>query len=120
MNTYLDNVIWTNHALSRLEERKLPKNIALETFHYPDSTNPGKKTGTTELTKQVGKHTVTLIVKQSEKGEWIVLSAWVDPPYYGTMDYEKRQKYNQTMREWRKAGFWRKIWIEIRGLFKLQ
>lgn len=119
MSTQDRNVIWTNHALSRLAERKLPHKLALETFQYPDSTRPGKQIGTREVTKRFGRHVVTLITKQNEKGEWIVLSAWVDPPYYGTTDYEKRQKYNQYMKEWRSAGFWGKIWLEIKGLFRL-
>ena len=112
-------VIWTNHAIERMGQRKLSQEYAYQTFAHPDKQISGKQPGTIESQKQFGKHYVTVISKQNERGEWIVLSCWVDPPMHGTADYDKKQKYNKYRNEYRNASFWGKIWLEVKGLFGL-
>lgn len=109
-NRTYGGVIWTNHALDRLEERQLPQEMAWETFQHPDHSYPGKQSGTTEAIKKFGTSTVTIISKQNERREWIVLSCWIDPPLPGTADYKKKQAYHR----YQKATFWGKIWLTLR------
>ena len=112
-------IIWTNHALQRLNERKLDQALALQAFQHPDSSFAGKQQGTTEFHKRFERSVVTIIATQNEKKEWIVLSCWVDPPMYGTTDYEKKQKYHSYMKKYRSAGFWGRVWMDIKSiLFK--
>ncbi len=111
-NNRYGGVIWTNHALERLGQRGLSQHMALETFKSPDKKMAGKKSGSIELQKKFNTSTVTVIAAQSEKKEWLILSCWIDPPYYGTRDWKDRQYY----REYQKAGFWGKLWI----IFKKQ
>ncbi len=103
---YFGNAIWTNHALERLEQRKLPQDLAWKAFQYPDKTIPGKQTGSTEYQKYVGNSLVTVIAKKNEEGEWIILSCWVDPPLPGTIDYIKKQDYVSSRKQENKS-YWR-------------
>lgn len=115
-NQQYGNVIWTNHALERLHQRKLPQHIAYLAFQKPDERFRGKNPGTWELqrkytvpnTEQTA--TITLIVKQNERKEWLILSAWIDPPIYGTADHKKREAWKQ----YKKSGFWGKLWYVIK------
>lgn len=102
-------LIFTNHALQRLDERRFPIAMAADTFNQPDASGPAKQPGAVEFRRQFGTSTVTVIAKQNERREWIVLSCWIDPPLPGTKDYKQRQRYHA----YRKAGFWRKIWLTI-------
>ena len=110
-NQYYGGLIWTNHALSRLDERGLSQNLAWQTFQKPDEQLRGKNPGTTEFRKKIEQSLITLIAKPNEKGEWVVLSCWIDPPLYGTKDYHKKQAYLK----YKKAGFWGKVWYTLKS-----
>ncbi len=114
---YYGGAIWTHHAIERMQQRKLPQDLALAAFQHPDQSLNGKQSGTQEYRKRIDNHTVTIIAKKNEKGEWLILSTWVDPPFYGTADYDKKQKYNDYMRAYRKASFLGKIWLELKSAF---
>lgn len=107
----MNDLIFTNHALERIKDRKIAKEHILQTFFYPDDEFDGKKPNTTEFVKHLGNSTITLIAKQNEKKEWIALSAWIDPPHPGTIDYKEKERY----RAYKKSGFWGKIWLTIKS-----
>lgn len=117
---HYQGVIWTNHAIERMQQRKMTQDYAYQTFAYPDRQIPGKQSGTTEYQKRFGKHYVTVIAKQNEKGQWIVLSCWMDPPMYGTADYEKKQQYNKYMKDYRKSSFLGRIWKDLLYAFGIK
>jgi hypothetical protein len=103
---YYAGAIWTNHALERLDQRGLSQDLAGRTFNAPDKSFPGKQAGTIEYQKRFGTSLVTVIAKQNEKNEWIILSCWIDPPLAGTQDHKKQQQW----RNYQKASFWGKMW----------
>ncbi len=105
------DIIFTNHARTRLQERKLLETMALETILYPDSSNTGKKTGTKEFKKRFDASTVTVIATQNNQQQWVILSCWIEPPFPGTKDYDHRQRYHA----YKKAGFWKKLWITVKN-----
>lgn len=92
---YYGGIIWTNHALERLGQRGLSQDLAWQTYRYPDSSFKGKQSGTTEYRKRFEKSLITLIAKQNEKKEWIVLSCWIDPPLAGSIDAKKKDDYKK-------------------------
>ena len=92
-------VIWTNHALERLKGRKLPQDIAWKAFRYPEETNKGKKQNTFEFIKKLDIYTVSVIAKQNEKREWVILSCWIDPPLAGSVDLMKTDQ-NKSIGSW--------------------
>lgn len=105
----MNNLIFTNHALKRISDRKMNKSMILQAFTSPDRKNKGKNPDTTEFIKHTGSSTITLIAKQNEKNEWIALSAWIDPPFPGTKDYKDRKRYLA----YQNAGFWGKLWLTL-------
>lgn len=111
-SSYFGGAIWTNHALERLGQRGLSLDMAAKTFKNPDKKIPGKKSGSYEFQKKFDSSYVTVIATQNEKKEWIIMSCWIDPPYYGTRDWKEKQYY----RAYQKAGVWGKLWI----IFKRQ
>ena len=112
-NQHYGGVIWTNHALDRLHQRKLPQHIAFLAYQEPDSRITGKQPGTTELHKQYGRSHITLIARQNERKEWLILSAWIDPPLPGTLDHKK----NTAWKKQKKSGFWGKLWYQVKKQF---
>jgi hypothetical protein len=99
------NLIWTNHALDRLADRKLDQNLAWQAYRYPDEVLQGKEAGTTEYRKRIHTSLITMIIKKDD-GKQIVLSCWIDPPLSGTQDDRKRQDWKR----YQKASWWMK-WI---------
>lgn len=102
--------IWTNHALERLGERGLTQEIASETFRHPNRRVTGKNPGTFEFQRKYNNSLVTVIAKPTEKREWLILSCWIDPPLYGTKDYQKKQDYLN----YKRSGFWGKLWYILK------
>jgi hypothetical protein len=104
------SAIWTNHAMERLNQRGLSQNLAWQAFNKPDKSFAGKEHGTTESQKRFGESLVTIISKRNDKGEWLILSCWIDPPLPGTMDYYKKEDY----KKYNKAGFWGKVFLTLK------
>ncbi|CAN5143293.1 hypothetical protein BH09PAT1_BH09PAT1_0240 [soil metagenome] len=109
-SNHYKGTIWTNHALERLGQRGLSQDIAWQAFAHPDRQFTGKNPGTVELQKNFGQSLVTIIAKQNEKREWIILSNWIDPPLPGTIDYYKKEGY----KKYQKAGFWGKVFLTLK------
>ncbi len=94
MNNQYGGVIWTNHALDRIGQRGLTQELAIAAFNHPEESVKGRE-GSTEYKKHFGRSTVSVIAKKNERGEWLILSTWVNPPIEGTLDYKKQQHYNR-------------------------
>ena len=100
--------IWTNHALSRMKERGIPKNYAIESIKNPDSSERNEKGGIRTI-KRIDDKIITSVTHRNEKNETIVISIWMDPPMVGTKDHKNKMRYN----EYRKAGIMKKIWMTM-------
>ncbi len=109
--TYYKDTIWTTHALSRLGQRGLTQDIAWQAFRYPDRTLSGKERGTTEFQKHIGQSVITIIAKQNEKSDWVIISCWVDPPLAGSDDAKKQARY----REYKSASGWKKLLLIVKS-----
>jgi hypothetical protein len=109
-DNHYGGLIFTHHALQRLEERQFSQHMVVETFHRPDSRHSAKQAGAYEYRKQYDQSTVTVIAKQNDRSEWVVLSCWIDPPLPGTKDWKQKQNW----KAYQRAGFWGKVWITIK------
>lgn len=107
---YFKGAIWTNHALSRLSERGLTQDIAAHTFNSPEKTTNGREAGTYQYHRRFDRSLVTVVARQNEKSEWIVLSCWADPPIKGSGDYERKI----ANRAYHSSSGWRKLWIILK------
>ncbi len=108
-----DKIIWTNHAVERLSDRRMTKDKVAETLEDPDYAQPGKQPGTYEYGKKHGKKYVTVIVKPSDSSKAVVVSCWIDPPEPGTEDWKDKNYYVQYKRA---RSIWGQLWV----LFKQQ
>lgn len=117
----IHDVVFTNHAIERIKQRGITGDLVWQTVRNPDKTAPGKEKHTTEFSKYHNGHTITAVGKKNDLAEWVVLSAWIDPPLAGTHDYHKKEKYRKKVekireldRKMEKASFWGKLWITFR------
>lgn len=103
----MQNFIWTKHVLQRTKDRKIPQEFITKTLENPDKVTTAEDK--TELKKNFGAQTVTVVVKKNEKEENIVLSCWIDPPNTGTQDFKKQKMH----KEMRKASGIKKFWLTV-------
>jgi len=107
---YYRGAIWTNHALDQLLRRGLPQDLVWQTWNKPEKSLTGRNPGTMEYQKNFGNSRVTVIAKQNEKNECIIISNWVDPPLPGSIDVIKNEQHKQ----YRKSSFWGKFFLTIK------
>jgi hypothetical protein len=101
--------IWTNHALERLNQRGLTQYLAKEAFIKPDTTRPGNN-GSTVYEKTYHDSLISIVAKKNERGQWLILSCWINPPLPGTEDARKHEQWKM----YKKAGFWTRILLTIK------
>lgn len=106
---YYAGAIWTNHVLSRLKERGMTQQQTALAFSHPDSRQTGTEQGSYRFEKRFGRSRITVIAKQNEKSEWVIISAWIDPPVQGTADARKKSVY----KEYQHSSGWKKVWMTI-------
>lgn len=105
----MNQFIWTNHALQRLKDRKVPNGFADQTLSNPD-TIQDQADGTIKYQKRFERQISTAIIRKNDRGENIVISFWVDPPNFGTQDFKKRKNYL----ELKKSRGLKKLWLVLR------
>jgi hypothetical protein len=76
MNKNYGGVIWTNHAIGRMQEREIKQSDAWVTWRNPDQSKYAKARGAWIYYKDLGKQRVQVVSKKNENGEWIILSVW--------------------------------------------
>ncbi len=103
------NLIFTKHALKRISERGLTRELVWETFNQPDESKKTRE-GKSQFIKYFEGFKTGLIAKQNEKNEWIVISFFRDPPLSGSLDERKKYRWQK----YQKAGFWGKTWIIVK------
>jgi hypothetical protein len=101
----MTKIIWTKHALGRLDERKIPKNLVFETISSPDSKH-NSNDGSIEIQKNYGNQQMHVILKENEKKEFIILSCWINPPSYGSKDFKNKQLSKRL----KKSSWIKKFW----------
>lgn len=95
-------VIWTNHALQRLQQRGIKQGDAWATWKNPDQSRYAKSKGAWIYYKTYGNRRIEVVAKQNEKKEWIILSVWSKPanlPVKGKMAKGKQQSLWEKLKE---------------------
>ena|SRR3989344_3902088 len=76
-------LIWTNHALRRMQERGIKQVDAWATWRRPDQTRYGKAKGTwvyyrtfPAAGRESRHQRIEVVAKKNEKKQWIILSIW--------------------------------------------
>lgn len=76
MERNFGEIIWTNHALSRLKERNISQSDAWATWNRPHQSRYAKAKGAWIYYRTFGNQRIEVVAKKNEKGEWVVLSVW--------------------------------------------
>ena len=116
MDNHFGGVIWTNHALSRLRERRIKQGDAWATWNRPEQSRKGT-TGGWVYYRNWGGTQIEVVAKQNEKKEWIILSVWsreMAKASHGT----PLNAHGAIQSGSRKLSFWRSIYNFIFPLKK--
>lgn len=107
MDKNYGGVIWTNHAIARLQERGIKQGDAWATWRRPDQSRYAAAQGAWIYYKTFGNGRIEVVAKQNEKKEWIILSVWSRQSKSGS---ESKYKYKNESLFWTLAKFvFRKI-----------
>ena len=79
MDRNFGGIIWTNHALQKLSERKIKQGDAWATWRNPEQSRKARIPGAWVYYKTYGNQKIEVVAKKNEKGEWIILSVWSGP-----------------------------------------
>lgn len=96
MNKNFGGVIWTNHAINRLRERRIKQGDAWATWKRPDQSKRGTSLGTWVYYRTFGNERIEVVAKQNERKEWIILSVW------SKVVYENKKAL-------KKSSFWKNL-----------
>lgn len=99
------DIIFTNHAKERLDNRKITKDQIYKTISSPDSKVVNSD-NSMELAREFGSQKVHVVLKENENGEKIILSCWINPPNQGSVDHNKKE-HNKKMKQ--SSGL-KKLW----------
>lgn len=91
------DVIWTNHALERLQERNIRQSDAWVAFTKADSSRYAESKGGWVYNKTVNGWDIEVVAKQNEKKEWIILTVWANPVFWKE-DYKIYKKKHWLIR----------------------
>ena len=106
MDNRFGGVIWTNHALQRLNERGIKQGDAWATWKNPDQSRYASNKSAWVYYKTYGKERIEVVAKQNERKEWIILSVWSKSVYE---DYKKGKRKISGEQD----SFWRLIYKQI-------
>ena len=95
------NVIWTNHILERMKERKLSYDQVYWIFTKPDQIKESTAKSGYKFYRKHNSKRYALVAKKNEKGEWLFLSCWIK-------DFQSDPKQKP-------LSFWGNLWKMIRG-----
>lgn len=102
----MSKIIWTNHALKRINDRKISQNQINQTiFSFNSKLN--NKDGSTEFVRRYGSQKVHVIVKENEDRDFIILSCWINPPNINSKDF-RNEKFRRNIKN---ASPLKKMWI---------
>jgi hypothetical protein len=76
MDSHYGNVIWTYHALSRMQKRGIKQSEAFATWKNPDKSRYAKAKATWIYNRNINGKKTEVVAKKNEKGEWVILSVW--------------------------------------------
>ncbi len=106
MDNKFGGVIWTNHALARLNERGIKQGDAWATWKNPDQSRYAASKNAWVYYKTYGKDKIEVVAKQNERKEWLILSVWSKPVY----EDHKRGKQKKSGEQ---DSFWRLIYKQV-------
>ena len=94
-------VVWTDHALQRLNERNIKIDHALLALNSPDESRYAQARGAWIYYRTWGNERIEVVARQNERKEWVVLSVWSKTVYNKNLD--------------KPEPWWKYVWRQIVG-----
>lgn len=76
MDAHYKGIIWTKHALSRMQERGIKQSDAYATWSNPDRSKYAKTKLAWVYNRNINGQKIEVVAKKNEKGDWVILSVW--------------------------------------------
>ena len=76
MDNHFGGVIWTNHALARLQERGISQGDAWATFSHPQQSRFAKDKNAWIYRRNYNGNQIEVVANQNERKEWVIISVW--------------------------------------------
>ncbi len=106
MERIFNGVVFTNHALERLEQRNIKQGDAWATLSHPGSSREAQRKGSWVFYRTYGDRTIEVVASKNERGEWVVLSVWDKP--VGQMKSGAKIK---------STSIWKRVLLELKSIF---
>jgi hypothetical protein len=90
-------VIWTKHALQRLDERGIKIDYALLTLNSSDESRYAQTKGAWIYYRTWGSERIEVVAKQNERKQWVVLSVWSKTVY--SKEYKAESWWRYLLRQ---------------------
>jgi len=79
MGRIYKGVVLTDHALERMQQRRVNEEMVLLTLSRPDRSRYADHKQKFIYNKTSGKEMVEVVASQNERKEWVVVSVWSRP-----------------------------------------
>lgn len=93
MDTHYGHVIWTDHAIQRLYQRRITQSDAWYALKHPDGHKRGKSKGSTCYYKDYKHQRIEVVAKLNNRREWLVLSCWSKEVGTGHSVFPERKNF---------------------------
>lgn len=78
MNKNYQNLVFTHHALGRLQLRNISQDKVRQVLSHPDKTYPSQKPEQIKFIRTLQHRTIHVIAKHlPEQKKWLIISVWV-------------------------------------------
>ncbi len=88
MDKHYKGLIWTKHALSRMQKRGIKQSDAWATWRRPDQSRRSNSKDAWVYYKKFSDQKIEVVAKQNENKEWLILSVW------SRKVFEKKKRYS--------------------------
>lgn len=99
MDNHFGGVIWTNHALARLQERGISQGDAWATFSHPQQSRFAKAKNAWVYYRNYNGNQIEVVANQNEKKEWIIISVWSKQIFPGKPKQSANPKFLENLVE---------------------
>jgi len=104
MDKNYKGLIWTNHALERMQKRGIKQGDAWATWRRPDQSGYAKARGAWVYHKIYpaaggagGNQKIEVVAKQNERREWVIISVWSRPIHKRVSKVKKKPSLLKTL-----------------------
>lgn len=70
-------LIWTNHILERMNERKLSFDDVYWVFKKPDEFHYDEKKGTYKYYRYLDNSRLAVVATKNDNKEWVLMTCWI-------------------------------------------